>query len=456
MRSIALKLSLAFLFVSVLGVALAVVFVRLRTEQAFDRFVLDRYQLDLLDDLAAYYRETGSWDGLEIRIGPMPSRRMGHGVDGMMAPLALVDAEGEVIYGSGSYRTGQTLARRELQRAVPITVDGQEVGQLLFADGRTMMMAAPDSPESAFLGNLSEAAVLGALGAVAVALLVGTWLARNIARPVREVTEATRLVADGELGYQVPVRTKDELGELAVSFNQMSADLARANVLRRQMTADIAHDLRNPLSVILGTLEALHAGRLAPTDETVAVMYERARHLQHLVDDLRLIALADAGELPLVTRAVEPAMLLEHTAIAHMAQAQAQGVVIRVQAGEALPPVEADPDRINQVLGNLVSNALRYTAAGGEIALTARREGNRLLLSVSDTGSGIAAEDLPHIFDRFYRGDSSRQHNGESGLGLAIARSIAEAHGGNIVVDSVLGRGTVFTVALPLAKSSDE
>jgi signal transduction histidine kinase len=457
MRSLTLKFTLAFLFVSVVGVVLTAIFVRQRTKQEFDQFVLDRYQIDLLDDLSTYYRENSSWDeigAIVVRTGSRYGRRAG----AFPAPLTLTDVDGLVIYGGLRHTAGQALTEVELDRAAPVEVDDETVGWVLFAEFAGEEFNQAESPEARFLENVNQSVLFGALAAIGVALVIGIFLARTISGPVREVTAATHMVAGGDLGYQVPVRTRDELGELAASFNRMSADLARANQQRRQMTADIAHDLRTPLSVILGYMEALSTGRLEATPETFEIMYDRGRHLQHLIDDLRTLGLADAGELTLNRRPVEPAALLEHTALAHMVQAQEKGVTLRLEAAAHepvagqpvadLPEIEVDPERMTQVLGNLISNALRYTPPGGEIVLSAGRDEGAVLLSVRDTGAGIEAEDLPHIFDRFYRSDKSRQQNGESGLGLAIARSIVLAHDGEITAASTPGEGTTFTITI--------
>jgi two-component system sensor histidine kinase BaeS len=464
MRSLTLKFTLAFLFVSIVGVLLTAVIVRQRTKQEFDQFVLDRYQIDLLEDLSGYYRENGGWE----EIGAIVVRtRFGRRAGAFPAPLTLTDAAGLVIYGGLNHKAGTSLTDGELERAAPVEVDDETVGWVLFAEFAGQAFSEAESPETRFLENVNQAVLLGALVAIGVALVIGLFLARTISRPVREVTAATQVVAGGEMGYQVPVRTKDELGELAASFNRMSADLAQANQQRRQMTADIAHDLRTPLSVILGYMEALSTGRLEATPETFDIMYDRGRHLQHLIDDLRTLALADAGELSLNRRPVEVRALLEHTALAHMVQAQEKGVALRLeqsavdlpavdlpaadQPAADLPQIEVDPERMSQVLGNLISNSLRYTPEGGEIVLSAGHNEGMVQLSVRDTGAGIAAEDLPHIFDRFYRSDRSRQQSGESGLGLAIARSIVRAHGGDITAASVPGEGTTFTIMLPVS-----
>jgi signal transduction histidine kinase len=451
MRSLALKLTLAFLFVSVIGVALTAIVVRQQTQREFDQFVLDRYQLDLLDDLSQYFQQAGNWESINAIVIPNPYRRGGRGPGpgAFPAPVTLVDAQGIVVYSGLHHKTGVPLSEDELANSVPVEVEGEPVGAVLFSEFFSQNYPPPESPESRFLDSLNQAVIFGALGAIGVALLIGFLLARTISRPVREVTAATQIVAGGDLGYQVPVRTKDELGDLAEAFNLMSTDLAEANELRRQMTADIAHDLRTPLSVILGYTEALTSGKLQATPETFNIMYNKAQHLQHLIDDLRTLALADAGELSLTRRPVEPALLLEHAALDHMVQAQDREVTIRVEADEDLPSIEVDPERMAQVLGNLVSNALRYTPQGGEVLLSAERGQGSIILKVQDSGPGIDPEELPHIFDRFYRSDKSRQQSGESGLGLAIARSIVEAHGGNITAKSVQDNGAVFIISFP-------
>jgi signal transduction histidine kinase len=293
---------------------------------------------------------------------------------------------------------------------------------------------------------------LAALAAMAIAVFLGVILARTLTRPVRDLTGAIQAMARGELRQEVPVRSSDELGTLTATFNQMSADLARANDLRRQQIADIAHDLRTPLTVITGYIEALRDGVLRPTPARFDAMNTEAQHLKRLVDDLRTLSLADAGELPMTPQPTAPAALLERLAAAYAPQAAARGIALAVDAAPDLPEVAVDPERMVQVLGNLVTNALRHTPAGGRIDLAARAEGARVTLTVTDTGEGIPPDVLPHIFDRFYRGDPARsQPDGESGLGLAIAKSIVEAHGGTIAATSAPGQGTTFTITLPRA-----
>jgi signal transduction histidine kinase len=449
MRSLTLKLTLAFLFVGLIGAVLVAVFVGVRTQREFDQFISDRYQQDLVEQLAGFYQENGSWEGLSA-IGLRFANEQGR-TGYARAPVALVDSAQTVVLGTRRYRVGQQLSQAELRDALPITVDGQTVGAVLLDLPAEAAPRDPYSPEDAFLARVNQAIALGALGATVIALVLGVLLARAISQPVKELTDATQRVAQGELGHQVPVRTRDELGDLAISFNRMSADLATSTQLRRQMTADIAHELRTPLSVILGYTEALSDGKLQGKPAIYDAMYGEARLLSHLVDDLRTLSLADAGELTLNRGLVSAGECVERTAAAQGELAAQRGIRLEVQVTPDLPLVDVDRERIAQVLANLVSNALRYTPEGGVITLSAQASGDRVLLRVSDTGPGIEPEHLPFVFNRFYRADDSRPSNGESGLGLAIAKSLVEAQGGTIQVESTPGQGATFTVGLPAA-----
>lgn len=452
LRSLTLKLTLAFLMIGLTGSLLVSFFVGLGTQRAFNQFVNDRNQPTITSDLAQHYQRNGSWDGVTDILARDEAGAAGpNGWRG--PPPVLVDADGAVIIGNDRYPTGLQVPPNTLDRARPITVNFQVVGWLIapFEGERSR----PGSPEANFYNRVTQATTYSAVGATAIALLLGIVLARTLTHPVRELTAATQAVAKGGLGEQVRVRSQDELGILADSFNQMSKDLAHASTLRRQMTADIAHDLRTPLSVILGYTEALRDGKLPCDQEIFDTLHTEAQHLQHLIDDLRTLSLADADELPLTRQPVAPQALLERTAAAYKTHAQAREIALEVRAAASVPEIEVDPERMTQVLGNLLSNALRFTPARGTITVRAEADNNLVRLIVQDTGSGIAPDDLPHIFERFYRADPARQQgNGSSGLGLAIAKGIVEAHGGTITVQSTAGQGTAFTVTLPARKPS--
>ena len=452
-RSLSFKLTLAFMVVSVLGTVLVAVLVNWQTRRQFGTLVQTLYQDDLAnfgDQLASYYETNGSWQGVEQFVfTDQPEIADPHGGHDRWIPATLVDSNRQVIFGDRRYPPGEPLPNTTVENGLAIEVNGETVGWLVLAsvaDGRSDFYG---SPEADFLANLNRTTLVIAAGAGLMALLFGIVLARTISYPVSELKSATQLVAQGELGHQVSVRSSDEIGQLTASFNKMSADLAKANKLRRQMTADIAHDLRTPLSVLQGYTEALDEGKLPGNSEIYQSMHRQVKHLNRLVEDLRTLSLADAGQLSLHPMAIAPRDLLEHTALIYTQQAEKQKVTLDLDIPQQLPQIKVDLDRLVQVLGNLISNALRHTPAGGHIRLVAENAQQQLVLRVQDSGAGIDPEDLPHVFDRFYRGDKSRSTNGESGLGLAIARSILEAHNGRITVTSTSGQGTTFIITLP-------
>ncbi len=455
MRSLTFKLTLAFLFVGLTGAVLVAFIVRQRTQNEFDRLILNQSQQALVNSLTEYYQEHGSWTGVGtvFRTGgdiPFPDRNNTASPphwDVRRTFFTLASANGTIIFGAGQERPGQTIPPSQLNVGEPLKVNGQTVGWLIFTPPQGRFN--PTTPEANFLDSVTQATIFSALGATLIALILGGILAYTMTRSLRELTAATQFLARGKLGHKVKVRSQDELGVLANSFNQMSTELERSNDLRRQMTADIAHDLRTPLSVIMGYTEALSDGKLQGSTEMYEVMHTEAQHLSHLIDDLKTLSLADAGELPLSHQPVSPVDLLKRTAAAHQVTAEKQGIEIDVEAASDLPLIDIDMERMVQVMGNLVGNALRYTPFGGRITLSADAQNDQVSIHVIDNGSGIASEDLPYIFERSFRADKARVQNGETGLGLAIAKSLVEAQGGGISVDSKKNEGTVFTITIP-------
>lgn len=448
MRSLTVKVALACLAASLLGIGLVATFAVMATSREFGTFVFDERRTSFGQYLQNYYAEHGTWAG--VRLFPMPDptlpdERFGRG------GLTLVDAQRLVIVAGAGHTEGQQLTAAELANGQPIEVDGQVVGTLVPVP-QAPGFAGPAG--SAFLDRINQALLLGAFSAAAVALVIGWLLARALTRPLKTLTHATHSIAQGQLQQEVPVRSNDEIGELAAAFNRMSSDLARVSHLRRQMTADIAHDLRTPLSMILAHTEALRDGVIPATPETYTLLHDEALRLNRLVEDLRLLSLADAGELALTRRLTSPQAILGRAVSSYAVPAQHKQVDIQLEVPVELPAIEADADRPGQVLGNLVDNALRHTPCGGRIVCGLQPDHTGpvpgVVFSISDSGPGIAADDLPHVFERFYRADKSRQRDATgSGLGLAIARSIAEAHGGRIWVESCLGQGARFFVAIP-------
>jgi signal transduction histidine kinase len=449
MRSLAVKLTLAFLLVSLTGAFLVAILIRYQTRREFDTFVLDQNQEALAANLTRYYQINGSWAGVEAVFRPEQGIFVPHNpeppLESRRSLFIITDARGMVVFGGGPKFEQKVLPSTDLVKGIPLEVDGGTAGWLIFAPAIGRWEAG--TPEGNFLLNVNRAAYLSAIVATAIALVLGGVLAYTLTRSLRELTAATKELARGKLGYQVKVRSRDELGELANSFNQMSTELERSNELRRRMTADIAHDLRTPLSVIMGYAESLDDGKLEATPEIFQVLHTESLHLSHLVDDLKTLSLAEAGELPLVRQPVAPGDLLKRAANAYRVQAEREQINLRMDIAPGLPEIDVDVERMAQVLGNLMSNAVRYTSSGGEILLSANGSNGQVRLAIADNGTGIAAEDLPYIFERSFRGDKARQHMaGETGLGLAIAKSLVEAQGGTISVESEPGKGTRFTI----------
>ena len=454
MRSLSLKLILAFLAVVLVAVALVAVIASQTTAREFTDFIFDQYKEETISQLEEFYRSHGDWTGVNAELvfpgrnpleGPLPPGREKGGI-------TITNETGNVVIAGAGHRIGDKVSKSELAEAAPISVDGQTVGWML-----PLRMEFGRGPsEALFLNRINQTLILSAIGALLAALVLGIFLARTLTRPLRELTAATRAVAEGDLGLTVPVRSRDELGELTASFNRMSEELARSTNIRRQMTADIAHELRTPISIILGHADAVHDRVLPPTQETFDIIRDEACRLERLVEDLRTLSRADAGELALTRRPIPPATLLEDAAAAYHPLALERGIEVRREIAPDLPEVEVDPDRMAQVLGNLLSNALRYTLKGGAVTLAASLLEYEVEIRVQDTGPGIEAEDIQHVFDRFYRADKSRQRDsGGLGLGLAIAKSIVENHGGRIWAESPDDSGTTFVIMLPIAHRND-
>ena len=434
--------------VGLTGTAILALLAAVATAGEFGNFMFSYRRSGLAEQLADYYAINGSWDGLpqpfssRPRGGPRPGPQDG----APFLPFLLVDEVGSVVVAGQGHHIGEHVSAGSLTDGAELEVDGKVVGTLYIQSGAFDVQPA----EQAFLDRVNFALVAGAVGGAAAAIVLGVVLARSLTRPLRELTLGSRAVAAGELETQVPVRSSDELGELAEAFNQMNADLAVSRDRRRRLTADVAHELRTPLSVILGHSEGIREGVLEASEENLAVIHDEALRLERLVDDLRILSLVESGELTLELGDYDPADLMERTVASYRALAREKEIELEANAAEGLPEVRIDFDRMGQVLGNLIGNAIRHTPDGGSIQMSASERNGAVEIQVNDSGQGIDPEDLPHVFERFYRGDTSRHRDGaRSGLGLAIARSLTEAQGGTIRAESKPGEGTTILVQIP-------
>lgn len=446
---LSVKLALAFLVVGLTAVGFIALLASRSTEQELRTFASSQYRASISAQLSDYFRERGAWQGVETAL-PLPSwhpPEMPRPQERWGPQVGLADGNGVIVVAGAGHPVGETLSSTQLDEATAIEIDGQIVGWLLAGP-----LEPRENPAGAiFLERTRLTLAAGVLGAAIASLLLGILLTRAITRPIREMTVATQAIAQGDLAQRVSVGSRDELGALALSFNQMTEQLARAQEVRRRMTADIAHELRTPISVIIGHVEAMNDGVLPGTAETLDVIREEAHRLARLVEDLRTLSRADAGEIALVCSQVDPESLLRRVCAAYRPFMLEKDISLELEIDAETPQVSVDPDRIVQVIDNLLGNAVRFTPKGGRIRVRCLPDGERLVIRVTDSGPGIAAQNLPHVFDRFYRADASRQREtGGSGLGLAIAKAIVELHAGTITAESQPGQGTTFTVSLPL------
>jgi signal transduction histidine kinase len=295
--------------------------------------------------------------------------------------------------------------------------------------------------------------IIGGLLAVIVALGVTFFISRNILFPVRALTAAAHKWGKGDLSQRVTITDKSEIGDMAATFNSMAANLERDIQLRREMIADVAHELRSPLTNIRGYLEAVRDNIVQPDEKTIGTIYDETMMLSRLIADLQELSLAESGELKLYCENIDSPDLIKQAISAVQGKALGKGLALDMDTPAGLPQIYVDPLRIKQVLLNLLGNAIAHTPRGGAITVAAIENGDMIDISVTDTGEGIPADELENIFERFHRVDKSRTRaTGGSGLGLTIARSLVEAHGGKITVKSELGKGSHFSFTLPISR----
>jgi signal transduction histidine kinase len=449
MRSLTTKLILAFLFVSLISIGIIVILTRFSANREFNKFISNQYEAELVEELEGYYAKNSSWNGInEASIGHMRSQ---FGPEGdRPSNFCVADLDGAIIRESFTHKLGDVVLPDVLKKSLPIMKDEKTVGYLLIdrPPGRQ------DPMEAEFVRRFDYSLILTAIGTIVLAFIFGAVISRTITKPIRELTSATHAMAGGKLGQKVTVRSKDEIGELAQSFNKMNDDLARSFNLRKQMTADIAHELRTPLSLIIGHAEAVNDGVLPPTHKNFEIIREEAERLEKLVNDLRTLSLADAGELALDFQPVDINKLLSDIKTHYMVQLNQKRITLDLEpASDTLRvKVNLDPVRFSQVLMNILDNALRYTPEEGRVLISTKQIKQAAEITIQDSGEGVTPEEASHLFDRFYRADESRtRDDGGSGLGLAIAKSIVEMHKGKIWVESEKGKGLRTIIQLPIA-----
>lgn len=469
MKSLRSRLTFTHALVALVAVVIVAALATGLIRAAFNRFAPQTDADALAAQLADRYEQWGGWDGVLQRI--QRSRQNAQFNQTALGRLLLnrrvqlLDAEGYVVFDSAGP------VQRRLAPIIPggsdspVIVGGQQVGMVVVSGQRALLNQA----ERSFLGVVYLSVIGGSGLAALTALVVGLVITGRVTRPLRALRDAAQRLASGARHEPLALPPDRELAELASSFNTMAAQLEHQQHLRRQLVADIAHELRTPLSVLRLQLESLEDGVEQPTPATLHSLSEEVSLLTRLVDDLRLLSLADAGQLSLAPEELDAGTVTERAVAAALPRARQQQIDLRAEAPDAPLAVIADPQRLAQILANLIENALRYTPAGGAVTLrvnSAEERGLRIekgstqssvlspqhsiLFEVADTGAGVPPDELPRLFERFYRTDKARaRETGGTGLGLAIVQRLVEMQGGQIWADSAVGRGTTFYVALP-------
>ncbi|MFZ6026303.1 MAG: sensor histidine kinase [Chloroflexota bacterium] len=453
------KMILSYLAVALLTVLVVSALIRLTSGQSLMNLVVEEQTARMKEAVQDYYTLNGNLDGFfdyYIQLYPMkrppqenpqpdmpekfPGTRDIRGVHG------LLDTEYRALMPMFGYDVGQTVPQEMVRQRIAVEVDGQTVAWILPDTSFEFQLSAE---ERLFLQRTTLAIGLAALAGVLAAVAMGFFLAGSLLQPIRRLTQASQALAHGDLDQQVPVTSSDELGQLTATFNQMSADLVRADAQRKRLTADITHDLSTPLQIISGYIEMLEGNEVTLTPQRIEIIKTEIEHLRRLVGDLTTLAQVEAGGLDIQFQPVSPTDLFERLYHAYQPIAARQGVALVLDVPEAAPAISVDEGRMLQVVKNLLENALRYTTAGGKICLRVVVDGGRVQLQVKDSGAGIDAEDLPYVFDRFYRADKSRGSNaGKMGLGLAICKALVAAQNGTIAAESAgKDEGTTITIA---------
>jgi len=445
--SLQTRLFLSIFTVIVLVSVIAYLFIHHSVREALSTFTVRSFTMQdraVAQVIAGYYTRTGSFDGI-VEFLDQP---------GVRISLLLVDPDGNVVYPTDWNASEHPLTEEDLAR-------GQ--GLVLPTGERWTLVPYRVNPERAelergFLQRIRRALWLAAIATAAAGLLISILLRRQLTQPLRRLDLASRRIAEGNLEERVPIDSSDEFGHLAQSFNEMAESLEAAERAKKRMIADVSHELRTPITALRSALEGLRDGLIEPNQEAFTTLHDRTLLLSRLVADLHQLALADAGRLSIDRAPCALSTIVAAIVETIGVQAEDAGLTLDTAVDPELPLLRIDAHRVEQVLLNLLSNAIRHTPAGGTVRISATRAEGNVLVDVCDSGPGIAPVDLPHVFDRFYRVDPARSPSGDAaeaahaGLGLPIAKALVEAHGGRIWAENV-GDGACFRFTLPIGET---
>jgi len=470
MNSLRWKFAISLLLVVAIAVGLSVYLTNRSTKSEFNLYLKEgsQYYLERLEEgLSEYYSEEEGWENVQSIFDNLPV------LGG--SRIILEDSSGIIVADSDSEWIGMYSEDLTLNNPLQIIVSSQEVGKLYISSprmglwmGRQGHMMQPDSSfpppeqieqdlEQNFLDRINRSLLVAGCIAAAVAIPMGLILTRQLTKPIKTLKQGVARISGGELSHRVNVKSKDELGDLSRSFNSMAESLENSEQARQKLFADIAHELRTPLSIIEGTIDGILDEVFEPTKENLTSIKEETSLLTQLVADLRDLSLAESGQLKLDIETTNIAELVNRRVSQANIIAQDKNITLDTDILSELPDIQADSRRIEQVISNLLDNALNHTPSEGIVTVKAisADDQKHVLVSVTDTGEGISPEHLPHVFDRLYRIDDARsREQGGAGLGLAIAKQMVELHGGEIWVESKLEKGSIFSFTLPVTNQT--
>ena len=445
--SLQFRLVAGFAVVLVLTLGAVSAYIGYSADRAVERLQLDVDQArsDRIQQIMLRsYSVSGNWESAQA-VAETVGRLFGR-------HIVVADIRGRIV-GDSQLRSGRPWQMgRPDQRFKSVRGQVGDVGSFLVQDSDGFE-EFPEPRLSRFVVAINRSLIYAGIAAGLGGLLVVSILSRRTLTPVRALSTAARRLGGGDLSQRVPAPGNDEVGQLGHSFNSMAAGLEKAEQQRKNLVADVAHELRTPLSNIQGYVEAMRDGMLEPDQATLDTVHAQTMHLGRLVEDLRLLAQTEAEDFALDLDMESLNEVIRRSVEGFRARSSSLAVGLRIDIPDELPMLLMDRTRISQVLGNLLENAVRHSSSGGEVNVVAGVSEGRVVVTVADGGDGIAPEDIAHVFDRFYRADPSRTRaTGGAGLGLTIAKKIVEAHGGEIRAESVKGQGSRFIFELPVTR----
>ncbi|KRG13411.1 hypothetical protein ACA29_08695 [Lederbergia galactosidilytica] len=430
-------------------------FFQLRVENIFENYLSESDQMRIRmikQAVISYYASTGSLEGVEQILEFSNRMNMDMHMSNMMGDMGefpeiiILDSSGEVAANTAE----MTDKNNKKSIKQPLKIEGETFGTLIAYPNKSVSVSRL---EQQFVRSVNFTILYGFLFAVFVTLIIGFFLSKKITSPLSQLVSGIEHVSKGNTKFRVMIESKDEFNQLGKTFNQMADTLERTEQIRRSLVADVAHELRTPLSIIRAKLESIQAGALEATEEVILHLSDEVYRLSRLVNDLQQLSFAESGTLPLKKERTEMNEFIKSILSQFQWLADEKEIKLHLNKSPTELYIEIDRDRITQVVVNLFGNALRYTPEKGVVTVGINEEGKSAILRIQDSGPGIDQEKLPYIFERFYRADESRnREEGGTGLGLSIAKGFVEVHGGNIKVTSKHGEGTLFEVSLPLIK----